>query len=905
MNGKSFVSVMGRLIILALLMLGLSGCGSSGSESNQPPTLTVPASQTAVQGRTLTFAVVGTNPSPGTTLSYSVSGAPQGVALNAATGVVTWNPTYDQIGTHRLNFTCSNGLQSTAKAVQVLVTPDTTVDTTNPLRGGTLNALTIPKYVTPLVIPPVMNNKGTADSYDIAVRQFKQQILPGGIWNTLNGRMDAFPATTVWSYGPSADPAPDSTALGGGAGIAPASNSQFNYPAYTVETRANTPVKVRWINGLVDADNRYLPHLLAVDQTLHWANPNQECAEGAARTNCMGMDPAPYTGPVPIITHVHGAHVASNSDGYPEAWWLPAASNIPAGYARSGSLFDDSTGINPGNLGYADFLYRNDQPATTLWYHDHAMGMTRNNVYAGPAGFWLIRGNHTPLIGGGPVVPDAVDDSGTPAVNDGVLPGPAPVAGNTVLALNVPGDPVRNAIREIPLAIQDRSFNNDGSLFYPKNRAFFEGVDPNDLQIRFAPISDIAPTWNPEAFFNVMVVNGVSWPKLDVAQAKYRFRLLNGCNSRFLNLALFVVNPATGRIDPTREIPFHMIGTEQGALPKVIRISTGFATPLPGNGTLPAPVAAPDPDQALLMALAERADVIIDFSGLSDGTVVRMINTAPDEPFGGFNGVAGESSMADPLTTGQVMQFVVKNSLTGASRTDPTGATPATAMERLVLRPETTPGAPIRVRQVSLNEEESTQVCAQTASGDTIRQINSVAPANPLLGAADIARFRAECEEAGGSPFAPKAAMLGTADLADPASPAGIPLKWTDVSGKSAAVNVTMANGVTIRSVNVTENPIAGDTEEWEIYNFTADAHPIHLHLVRFAVINRTLFNGTPGPHGSVQPWETGYKDTVIAYPNEITRIRAKFDLPGLYVWHCHIVEHEDNEMMRPFVVSP
>lgn len=103
-----------------------------------------------------------------------------------------------------------------------------------PLPGGTLDPLTIPKYVTPLVIPPVMNNTGAANDYDIAVRQFKQQILPGGIWNTLNGRADAFPATKVWSYGPAADLMPDSTSLGGGAGIAPAPNSQFNYPAYTL-----------------------------------------------------------------------------------------------------------------------------------------------------------------------------------------------------------------------------------------------------------------------------------------------------------------------------------------------------------------------------------------------------------------------------------------------------------------------------------------------------------------------------------------------------------------------------------------------------------------------------------------------------------------------------------------------
>lgn len=208
-----------------------------------------------------------------------------------------------------------------------------------PLPGGTLDPTTVPKYVTPLVIPPVMNNTGTANAYDIAVRQFKQQILPGGIWNTLNGRTDAFPATTVWSYGPKLDPLPTIAA--------PDPLSQFNYPAYTVETLSGTAVNVRWRNELVanpvacaasltpatDPACNFLPHLLpgAVDQTLHWANPPAVgCTDGTNRTDCMTANPAPYVGPVPMVPHVHGAHVDPHSDGYPEAWWLPKANNIPA-----------------------------------------------------------------------------------------------------------------------------------------------------------------------------------------------------------------------------------------------------------------------------------------------------------------------------------------------------------------------------------------------------------------------------------------------------------------------------------------------------------------------------------------------------------------------------------------------
>jgi spore coat protein A len=194
--------------------------------------------------------------------------------------------------------------------------------------GGTLDPCTVPKYVIPLVIPPVMNNSGSADDYDIAVRQFQQQILPGGHWNAVapeciaNPGLCNFPATTVWSYGPAADSLPDSSGVAGGAlGLAPVplagGGSQFNYPAFTIENKVNQPTQVDWINDLKEnfgAGPNYLPHLLPIDQTLHWANPVQDCADGTVRTDCRGKSAVPYKGPVPIITHVHGAHVGPESD---------------------------------------------------------------------------------------------------------------------------------------------------------------------------------------------------------------------------------------------------------------------------------------------------------------------------------------------------------------------------------------------------------------------------------------------------------------------------------------------------------------------------------------------------------------------------------------------------------------
>jgi spore coat protein A len=712
---------------------------------------------------------------------------------------------------------------------------------------------TIPKYVTPLVIPPVMDNDGMANSYDIAVREFKQQILPGGIWNSINGRDDDFEATKVWSYGPAADPTPM---------VAPDPGSQFNYPAYTVETLSNAPVDVRWINDLVDEDGNFLPHLLPIDQTVHWANPPQECKDGSTRTDCAGIDPEHYEGPVPIVTHVHGAHVDPHSDGYPEAWWLPAANNIPEGYATKGRLFDDKTGANPGNLGYVDFYYRQDQPATTLWYHDHALGMTRNNVYAGPAGFWLIRG--------GEFDGATVQGTGEPAV----LPGPAPVVGQGVLELNVPGDPVRNSIREIPVVVQGRSFTMNGKkLFYPKTRSYFEGLEPKDLKIPFAPESDVLPTWNPEAFFHVMVVNGVSWPQLEVAPALYRLRFLNGCNSRFLWLKF-----------ANADVEVYQIGAEQGFLPAPVLLN-GLDLDGSGDGTA-----------QLLIALAERADVIVDFRGLEDGTVVNLTNVGPDEPFGG--GIPGEDfEPADPDTTGQVMRFVVDSDLDGASPTDPSGDTPATDPADLVLNAEGALGATTGYQDVSLNELESEDVCVLLEVGDGGEEEEYVLPIKEV----DCGMPDPDGEIGAGIdvvPFGPTEALLGQLDFSGP-EPAGIPLKWT-AEGVGFEKTVTVPAGDV--SVWVTENPDVDAIEEWAIYNFTADAHPIHLHLVRFAVVGRQVIGGDAR---SPEPWETGFKDTVIAYPGEITTVKALFDIPGLYVWHCHIVEHEDNEMMRPYFVGP
>jgi FtsP/CotA-like multicopper oxidase with cupredoxin domain len=642
-----------------------------------------------------------------------------------------------------------------------------------PIPGGTLDPTTIDKYQTPLVIPPAMPLTDTVvvkggknvEYYEIAVRQFQQQILPEGM-----------PSTTVWSYGSVQHPG---TVAEGGT---------FNYPALTIEATWNKPVRVKWINDLVDANGDYLPHLLPVDQTLHWANP----PGGIAGRDKRGTDPEPYTGPVPIVTHVHGSHTTEDSDGYPEAWYLPAANNIPAGNATVGSLYDEFKAKAVAGAdwepGAAVFTYPNDQRATTLWYHDHSLGMTRVNVYAGPAGFYLLRGGPDDWVGG-------------------KLPNPAPAL----------GDKQDTKYYEIPIVIQDRSFNEDGSLYYPDNRAFFEGLDPEQLQIPFIPDeacdelpSDVSAIWNPEFFGNTMVVNGDTWPYLEVEQRRYRFRLLNGSQSRFLILKL------------DNELPFWQIGSEGGFLPEPLELDE------------------------LLIGPAERADVVVDFTDVPVDTEIVMMNLGPDEPFGGS--VPGvDFDVSDPDTTGQVMQFKV------VAATGPDTSTPSSKLVLPMIDPL---GPADNTRQISLNEEESKSV-----------RVVEDEDGNIVLA----------CDDPSAEVFGPTAALLGTVNP----DGTGNPLLWGDA---------------------ITENPALGSTEVWEIHNFTEDAHPIHVHLVMFQVVDREDGDGNiRGP----EPWETGWKDTVIAYPGEITRIKARFDLAGLYVWHCHILEHEDNEMMRPYRVGP
>ena len=656
---------------------------------------------------------------------------------------------------------------------------------TSAATAASLDPATIPKFTTPLLIPPVMPRaavietaNGPIDYYEISLRQFAQQVLPAG-----------YPKTLLWGYGPV-------TAMAEGALLL------HNAPSLTIEATAGVPTRIKWINDLKADDGTALPHLLPVDPTLHWANPAGG-ESGRDSRPIFDDPPEPYTGPVPMVVHVHGAvGVGDESDGYAEAWFLPDATDIPAGYAAVGSWYDffarkaaAAHGVEWGP-GFAICQYPNGNRASTIWYHDHALGITRLNVYAGPAGFFLVRG--------GPDGDAAVRDSrsGAPAV----LPGPAPQEGD---------DPAATAYYEIPIAIQDRAFNRDGSLFYPDARDFFDGVTGP-----FIPEEGgFAPIWNPEFFGNTLIANGNTWPYLEVERRRYRFRFLNGCQSRFLILDFSGI----------RGVRVWQIGND--------------------GGFLAAPVVVTAAGHRIPLGLAERADVIVDFTAVAEGEYV-LRNLGPEEPFAG--GSPGEDfAPSDPDTTGQILQFRI----VAATSADATTPPEFLVLPAIAALPQATV-----TRKLALIEKNGSGTDANDNEVD--------GPLQALLGVV-------------GKDGRP------------------VHLEWMHP---------------------VTEDPAVGATEVWEFYNTTEDAHPMHVHAVAFAVVNRERLEPDAEdeegedlalpltPTGDVTPpaaWETGFKDTVTAYPRQVTRIRARFDHPGQFVWHCHIIEHEDNEMMRPYRVGP
>jgi spore coat protein A len=550
----------------------------------------------------------------------------------------------------------------------------------------------------------------------------------------------------------------------------------YLWPGKTFEVWSGTPTTVTWNNDLPNF------HLLPVDTSLHWAYSLQGYTQYDIQNNG-----------VPIIVHLHGGHTDFQFDGNPEFFYSP-------GQLIRGPQWD--------SVGFTNtFTYLNDQPAGNLWYHDHALGITRLNVYAGMAGFYFVR--------------DAID-TGT--------------AGNP---LGLPAWPY-----ELAYAIQDRMFDTSGNLFYPA----FPG-DPFWADFIPPGYTGPVPSALAEFFGDHMVVNGKIWPRADVEPRQYRIHLLNGCDSRFLAIRLRAAKSPTS-IDlqgAGRPIPFWVVGSDQGLAAAATQVDS------------------------LIIGPGERYDIVVDFSDPAlAGQRIIMENIANDAPFAG-NPRGSRAGTFTDRQTDRIMAFDVVVPFSGGAAAP---FNPATFGAYTPI-----PGNnDARVRKVALFEG-----------------MDEYGRLQPLLGTAE-----------------PATDYLGN------------PIYWPNTQPYiDAGLAGQQMEGAIAWHSPTTENPAVGDTELWEVYNTTPDAHPVHLHLVHFDPVDRQKFkadvlaqpvvqhNGTLGtafrianiklqgkatPAGGV---EAAPKDMVTAYPGEVTRIRATFDKAGRYVWHCHILSHEDHEMMR------
>lgn len=593
---------------------------------------------------------------------------------------------------------------------------------------------------------------------------------------------------------------------------------RISSPGPTFETFENVPLRVKWKNKLP------LGHILPYDLTIHCAEPENLPI---------------YEGGVPTVTHLHGGHTEWESDGETEAWYTQNYADVGPTFVKKWSY------------------YENTQEAAHLWYHDHALGLTRLNVLAGLAGNYILR-----------------DRNELRQISRGVLP----------------------SLRyEYELTIQDRLYDLEtGAIAIENDTATMEA--------------------NPDAFatstggqVGISVgdfthVNGMVWPTLNVEPRKYRFRILNANLWRGFQLGLLDVTdfPEDEADVYMRDVilggsaswvPYWLIGTDGGFLPEVVKFEADE------NNFEP----------------AERLDVIIDFSAY-EGRTIRMANTNGfGAPFGGPTYGAND----------RCMQFVVgeKPQRWGGRhwRTDARFNTDAT-----------TP-------------EEKTDVRCAPLPSWVDKPVDKVFRVGMFTGTDQFGRLMMMQGNLNNTEYADRKGLdLGTRTWGDPVTE-------TPRIGETVVFEIwNMSFALHPIHIHLVEYTVDG------IYDpFYAQADnrpgapfpgaPAIPGTPDFPVIDKdqALHHGHPGFGKSLNPdfpWGDiggitggdpklclpdvtlntdmkmdtplelqGLKDTVqipaFGQPGCVVRVKMVFDKPGRYVWHCHLLSHEDHEMMRPLIV--
>jgi spore coat protein A len=742
----------------------------------------------------------------------------------------------------------------------------------------------IPQWVDPL---PTLTGTGGLTSPNM-----ESVVDPGTATTDLYMReflVPVLPATTPFAAG--------TTYLGTsvfGYRLSNSTTAADTYIGPVFVTKRHIPTAVNYVNNLGTTSTTNVGvWKYSLDQTLHWADPRN-----------LGMPMAPcsvppaaddpdqcfnYTGPIPAVAHLHGGEVPAAIDGGPDAWFLSqAATDDYDMHGKGYYTFNYDTTADAGN-NYSLYRYPNSQEAGPLWFHDHLLGGTRINVYAGLAGAYLLTD------------PDLGLPTGMTAT--GLLNGPPD-----------PNDPSNNPTDEltIPLVLQDRMFDTTGQLYFPD-----AGLNPT-----------VHPFWIPEFVGDTIVVNGKSWPFLSVEAKRYRFLMINGSNAR--TYEMFLVNPVTKVMGP----PIWVIGTDGGYLDTPVKIDPNVK-----------------PNNKLIMMPGERYQVIIDFGGIPAGTNLILRNT----------GRTPYPKGAPPTgsTLGQIVQFRV-GAVTSFQGPDPsynpasynptTGAnairTGTQTIKRLVTPPGTLNVTVTQNRQLTLNEVMGMggplEILVNNTKWNGKQPIDSMT-SSPISGFSPdgIGNYLSELPAEGTTE------LWEIINLTADAHPIHLHLVQFQILNRQnfnvnnyqkayqaafpAGYDFTLP-GTTLGGVYL---PAFGPPKPYN--TFPGTTSPITGKKIVGGNPDVTPYlQGMPSPS---LPQEAGWKDTAIMYPGQVTRIAVRFSptdtnpdttasypfIPnptnlnaargvdpatGLtfldnydFVWHCHIVDHEDNEMMRPYQV--
>jgi spore coat protein A, manganese oxidase len=681
----------------------------------------------------------------------------------------------------------------------------------------------------------------------VTMKETEQQVLPPAAAAAC-GLSVPFGKTRVWAY--------EISDTNTGQILGPA-----NWPAVTVEARRSKPTIVTYRNRLpsFDPSNPFGPGLvqglISTDQSLHWADPVGSMCEQQA-VNCLltPLDPccSPFIGPPPTVPHLHGGEVPSEYDGGPTAWFTSDG--------KTGAGYRTLAPTVPGN---AIYEYNNSQEPGTLWFHDHALGATRTNVYSGMAAFYFLR-----------------EPNGEPA--------------------NLP-----SGAQEIEIAFQDRQFDSSAQLFFPDGSGVLCGSgQPGDPCLNGPPTNpDVHVFWNPEFIGDVSIVNGVPWPYLNVKPKRYRLRLLDGANARVYNLSF-------------GPVPVYQIGADDNYLDRPVRVNT------------------------VSLAPGERADVIVDFTNFA-GRTITVANDAPIPFPDGLSPVPRGELPADQPQMASIMQFRVSSlnpkdldtscnpAIGGCARprqlvrlTDGNGnIVPGLKIDKvrqLVLIEHSGPGGPLEVLLNNTKWDGSGSPTIDLPGGISEQPrigsvemweiINATADAHPIH--THLVQFQIlnrESYDFDGSLGSSNPSGYGYVGFDNGIDPP-VPGEWARAFGPQLPAR---CDGVDVL------NPCPGYGPPRRYSNVNVDG----------------AIGGNPaiGPYllGDVTPpapEESGFKDTAKSMPGQVLRLIIRwaptsapvtpntstagtnlypFDPttgPG-YVWHCHIIDHEDNEMMRPYLV--